>query len=144
MTRKSFRTSTGAANVEFDVDGEVFHCRNEIGAGILMKFADMSLDDPDDATRGHQALAGIRQFFTAALVPVDRQRFFDLLEDPDRPVDINTLIDIATWLGSEYTARPTGTPSSTTSSATGNGDASTAGPVPGGTTFSRKETPVAG
>lgn len=144
MARKSFRTSTAATSVEFDIDDEVFRANSQISAGVLMKFADLVIDDEDDESRGQLALHAIREFFTAALVKEDRRRFFDLLEDPDRTVDVNLLVDIANWLGEQYTARPTGTPSSSTSSETASGVDSTDGALPVGTTFSRKETPVAG
>jgi hypothetical protein len=145
MARKSFHTSTATKPIEFDIDGEVFHCNGEMAAGVLMRFADMAIgdEDEDDPQRGRAALAVVRDFFKAALTTKDRKRFFDLLEDPDRNVNINMLISIANWLGQEYTARPTGTPSSASSSETDSGVDSTDGVVPGVTTFSRKETPAA-
>lgn len=141
MTRKSFRTSSGGAIIDFDIDGEVFHCHAQMAAGVLMKFADFtSSEGGDDDISGPQIIGAVRDFFKAALVQADRQRFFDLLEDPERYVDLTTLIDIATWLGQQYTARPTGAPSVSTSRETESGDSLTDGALPMGTTFTRKET----
>ena len=142
MARKSFRTASRTETIEFDVDGEVFHCHAQIAAGVLMKFADATSGDTDTPTNGAMMIAMVREFFSAALIKDDRARFFGLLEDPDRFVDLGTLIDIATWLGTEYTARPTGSPSAPTSRETGSGDSSTDGALPTGTTFTRKETPA--
>ena len=140
MTRKSFRTATSKETVEFDIDGEVFHCHKQISAGVLLQFADMSSDTEDGS--GREAIHAIQTFFNAAIVAEDRDRFNALLSDPDRFIDINLLLEIANWLGEQFTARPTGAPSALTSSETDSGAGSTAGALPVGTTFSRKETPA--
>jgi hypothetical protein len=144
--RKSFRTSTAVDTVEFDIDGEVFHANRQMSAGILLQFADMTGAEEGEEmslTDGRQAVKAVRAFFDAAIVKEDRERFNTLLSDPDRSIDINMLLEIASWLGEQFTARPTGQPSSSTSKAKGNGDASTDGALPVGTTFSRKEMPAA-
>ena len=139
MPRKSFRTSSRTEVIEFDIDGEVFHCHAQMAAGIMMNFADLTSGDADSPVTGQKMIGAVRDFFRSALVDKDRERFFDLLNAPDRYVDLATLIEIATWLGQEYTSRPTGSPSASTSRETESGDGSTDGALPMGTTFTRKD-----
>lgn len=139
MTRKSFRTSSGTNIIDFDIDGEVFRCHATMGAGIMMNFADLTSGDVDNPVSGQKMITAVRDFFRSALIDEDRDRFFELLNAPDRYVDLGTLIEIATWLGQEYTARPTGSPSASTSRETESGGSSTAGVQSGVTTYTRKD-----
>lgn len=51
--------------------------------------------------------AAIPAFFEAVVQPEDHQRFNAFVRDPKNGIDIETLVEIATYLIEEYTARPT-------------------------------------
>jgi hypothetical protein len=144
---KTFSTSQATEKIEFKIDDDLFHCRPSIPAGVIMRFGAMTASaDAEDAADGNQganAISAIREFFDAAITETDHAKFYALLDGKDRFVDLSLLIEIATWLADKYSARPTGLPSSTSSPGKTTGPDSTDGPLPGGTTYSRKETPVA-
>jgi hypothetical protein len=135
MVRKSFHTSQAGELIEFEVDDEVFHSRPKIPAGILMRFATAGKD-----SEGENIILVVRDFFKAALIKGDRERFFALLDDPDRFIDIELLVEIASYLAEKVSGRPTGQPSSSTSLETKPGGNSMDGHGSEVTTYSRTLT----
>lgn len=131
MQRRSFTTATDSDEpVVFDINGIEFRCRSQISAGIVLKMGELLGGDED--TLGEQSIpvkemiAVIREFFRHALQPEDRVRFEAVLEDPNTPVPLQTLVDIATWLAGVYVGnRPTGPGSQPTSGSESSGDVST-------------------
>jgi hypothetical protein len=144
MAKRSFQTAVNTDPIEFDIDGRTFRCQPQLPAGLIMRFADVTAanDDKDDTSGNTEMIKFIRDFLNAAIVPEQRQEMLDLLDNPDVPVSINLLIDVLSWLATEYTARPTGPSPSATSSPPSSGPGSTDGHKPGVTTYSRPE-PVA-
>lgn len=164
MGSKSFRTAAAKEKIEFDIEGgdgdeyevfkEHFVCRGQIPGGLILEYGELSatmgVDQIGDADSEHtpaevlangaRLLQVVREFFDAALSRKDRDRFLTLIKDPDRPVDIMTLMEIMNWLSSEFSARPTGESSSDSSSAMPTGLALTDGLSYAAPTYSRPDS----
>lgn len=118
---KSFGSANPYADrepVTFEIYDETFTCRPAVQGAELLKFGKDAVDNPNEA---------VLNFFQICMNEAEFIRFKDLMEDPDRIVDVQTLGEIAGFLVSEYTARPTEPSSSSTN-----------GPAPTGRTSSRK------
>lgn len=120
VQRRSFSTASDSDEpVVFDINGIEFHCRSQISAGIILKMGEMLGGDQDtleDRVSPAEMIKVIKEFYANALKPGDRERFFEVLDDPDTPVPLTTLIEIVKWLASIYTGnRPTGQNSPPTS-----------------------------
>jgi hypothetical protein len=151
MPRKTFRVAVAAEPTSFDLEGPVrgvqnFLCRDRIAAGKLMKFAELfssieedSEDSAASAKAGAAAIPAIRDFFNSALAPEARTRFWDMIDDDEEGIPLDTLVDIAGWLAEVYSGgRPTGTSSEPGSEVTSSGGGSPATPSPVDTvTYSR-------
>lgn len=147
MPRKTFRVAIAAEPIEFDLDcpkrgAQNFHCRDRLAAGTLMKFAELfasiedAEDSPQNASSGAEAIPAIRDFFNSALMPENRERFWEIIYDDDEGIPMETLVEIAGWLAEVYSGeRPTGPTSSGTSGETSTGDGSVV-------TYSRPDTPT--
>lgn len=137
MVRKTFKAAARDKELEFETsEGEVFHARPKLAAGIILKFTDAVTGDDNKLS---EVIAGMRDFFRGALPPADFMRFNTMLDDPDKGIALDELMDIAGWLAGVYTARPTGTGSPAGSPTSPTGDDSTDGALPAVLTFSRKE-----
>jgi hypothetical protein len=102
-----------------------------MGAGALMRFAEKFSsvqdegDGPEAAQTGAEMIPAVRDFFDAALLPEGRARFWDLINDDDEGIPLDTLVEIAGWLAEVYSGgRPTGTTSGPGSEETSSGDGS--------------------
>ena len=136
MPRKTFRVAAAIEPIAFDLEGPIrgvqnFPCRDRMGAGALMRFAEKFSaiqeegDDIDSAKAGSQAIPAIRDFFNACLQPQAKDRFWELIEDDDEAIPLDTLVEIAGWLSEVYSGgRPTGTNSEPGSEVTSPGDGS--------------------
>lgn len=142
MASKSFKIAASKEVVKFDVNGQEFICRNRLPAGVIMRFGEVMGSSDEDETSSGALITAMKDFFRSAIVPEQIDEFFDLLDDPDIAVPVDTLSEIAGWLSEQYTARPTGSPSSDTSPPKTTGPTSTDGHKPARTTYSRP-TPVA-
>jgi hypothetical protein len=133
MPRKSFRVAVAAEPISFDLEGPVrgiqnFRCRDRMSAGVLMRFAEEfggledTGDNPETASSGAAAIPAIRSFFNAALMPEGRSRFWDMINDEDEGIPMETMVEIAGWLAEVFAGeRPTGPTSSGTSAGTSTG-----------------------
>jgi len=136
VQRRSFTTATDSDEpVVFDINGIEFQCRPQISAGIVLKMGELLGGDEDtlaeDKIPVKEMIGVIREFFDHALKPEDRHRFKALLDDPDTPIPLQTLIDIASWLAGVYVGnRPTGQNSPPTSASESRGDVSTGSASP--------------
>ncbi|HEX8321642.1 hypothetical protein [Longimicrobium sp.] len=144
MPRKTFRVAAAVEPISFDLEGPIrgiqnFPCRDRMAAGSLMRFAEMfsSIKDeaegsPEAASDGAKAIPAIRQFFDSALQKEGRSRFWDMINDDDEGIPLDTLVEVAGWLAEVYSGgRPTGTNSGSTSEGTSTGDGSPATPSAG-------------
>jgi hypothetical protein len=153
MPRKTFRVAIAAEPVSFDLEGPVsgvqnFKCRDRMGAGTLMRFAEAfsSIEDESGSTtasasEGAKVIPMIREFFNAALMPEGRERFWALINNEDDAIPLDTLVEVAGWLAEVFAGeRPTGPTSSSTSAGTSTGDGSPGSPSqPDMQTYSRPE-----
>jgi hypothetical protein len=144
MPRKSFGVAIAAEPISFDIAAPIrgpqnFPCRDRLGAGALMRFAEMfgniredaSANDLETAQQGAQAIPALRNFFDSCLQPQARARFWELIEDDDESIPLDTLVEVAGWLAEVYAGgRPTGTTSPPTSEGISSGDASPDTPSP--------------
>jgi len=135
VQRRSFTTATDSDEVvEFDVNGVNFQCRSQISAGVVMKMGSLLGGDEDavENLKVNEMIDVIKEFFNHALKPDYRKPFFNMLDDPDTPVPLQTLIEIVQWLAEMYTGnRPTGqnSPPTPDSASPGEGSTGSASPV---------------
>lgn len=152
MSSKTFRVATQTEKIEFTLEwtapdgslqSRVFHCRPTVPLELILRFADMSTKSEDDEkSAGVAAMEMVKELYAAAIVRDEYAAFKAILEDPDAGVDIATYSEIAGWLASEYTARPTGENSDKSSPPASSGNVSTDGPSAVVLTYSRPEQPV--
>lgn len=91
--------------VSFDLYDETFVCKSAVQGRALLKFGKETKDNPAEA---------VMNFFKLCMPEDEYDRFEALIESDDKIVDATTLGEIAGYLVSEYSTRPTGSgPSST-------------------------------
>lgn len=101
---KSFGGGKSASEFEpltFDIDGVSFTPRPALPGTALLEF----IRDADDE-EGNSAKA-LYVFLERALVPDEYKRLREVLDSPDRVIDIADIGEIVSWLIEEYSARPT-------------------------------------
>jgi hypothetical protein len=101
-----------AEPVTFDIYDETFTCYSAVQGRTLLRFGKESQDDPIQA---------ITNFFKVCMPEEEFARFEELLDSEDKIVDAATLGEIAGYLASEYSTRPTERSSSSASGTTKNG-----------------------
>lgn len=139
MVRKSFKAATRETELDFETsEGEVFHARPKLAAGVILKFTDIVAGD-DENMKLTDVIKALKDFFKGAIMAEDYDRFIEMLDDPEKGIALDELMDIAGWLAGVYTTRPTGTDSQGTSPTSPTGTDSTDGASPAVLTFSRKE-----
>lgn len=114
----------------FKLLGQEYHCRPEVPAGILLDLAGAGGQNAD-------SIPALMNFFEAAIVPEDFERFQKAIRDPKTVVPIGTLTEIVNWLAEIYSDRPTGGNSSASSATQSSGVGSTEVPSPEVVTYVR-------
>lgn len=128
-----------AETVTFSVeDDETFRCRSECPAGNLL---DLAQALGGKVTVDEQALA-FHTFMAAVILPEDWPKFEARLRDPERPISLPMMVEVATWLLETYTARPLEMRLPSEDGASNTGKNSTGGTRSKGSTRSTS-TPVA-
>ena len=94
---------SGAEPVTFKLHGETFNCRKAVQGKLLLAL----VANADDPVKSAEAM---NKFFEMVLLPEDYVRFEALCADPDKIISVDTIAEIASWLVSEYTNRPTQRP----------------------------------
>jgi hypothetical protein len=89
--------------VKFKLLDEEFSCRSSLPGKIMLDFAARTADENSSAANA----AVVFDFFKAAMPKSDYERFDALISDPDRSVQIETIMDIVSWLMEVYGERPT-------------------------------------
>lgn len=88
--------------ITFKVYDQEFSCIPSLPGRTLLKLVSQS--GTDDAS----AMANtIEDFFATCLMEKDKDRFFELLDNPEKVVPVETLAEIVAWLVEEYSGRPT-------------------------------------
>jgi hypothetical protein len=140
--RKSFQAASRDSVLEFETStGEVFHCRPRMAAGVILKFTDTIASEGDEVKLS-EVIKGLKLFMRGALFAEDYMRFMAMLDDPDTGIELSELMEIAGWLASEHTGRPTGADSPSTSSTSPTGAGSTVSVSPVVSTSSGGSTPT--
>lgn len=109
---KSFGVENPYANAEpvtFDIYGESFTCKAAVQGSALLRFGVEASDNSASA---------VMNFFRLVMDEENFERFEELIESDDKIVDAALLGEIAGYLVSEYSSRPTG-PSSSSSNGRG-------------------------
>lgn len=82
-----------------------FHAKRAVSGSLLLQVESMNAGGKvGKNARGGDA---VMDFYLAALIEEDRERFRKLIDDPDFYVHAQTLQDIIVWLYGIYSARPT-------------------------------------
>lgn len=139
MAYREFSLNTNNEPVSFRLGDQMFMCRPQIAAGVMLKFGRlMASESEDEGSQGLKMLDAVMDFFQAALMPTDYGRFMATIEDPDIAVPLEVLVDIAGWLGGIYSGdRPTGKSFPQQSDKLSSGDDSTVGASVETPTYSR-------
>lgn len=95
-----------AEPVAFKLCDEEFQCRPSIPGKLILNLAAASTNQDDPATNAKM----IDDFFCAVLKTESYERFEKLTLDPDKAVEMATLMDIVQWLVETYSDRPTQRP----------------------------------
>lgn len=95
--------------VSFDLYDETFTCKSAVQGAALLRFGKESKENPAEA---------VMNFFEMCMPEEEYARFAELIESEDKIVDASTLGEIAGYLVTEYTARPTAPGVSSTSGRT--------------------------
>ena len=102
---KDFGSNEGVVKepLSFKLYDEKFDCYPAVQGKVLLELVRKAGDESDPAA----AADVIDSFFGIALLPESFEKFNELLRDPKRIVTVETLSEIAAWLVSEYSERPT-------------------------------------
>lgn len=92
--------------IEFKLFDETWHCRDDVNGKLLMdRAADLNSDSLMDQR------AGVVGVFQMTVITEEIDDLTDLLDDPDKVIQLAKLVEIVGWLVEEYTERPTAPPS---------------------------------
>ncbi|HEX6686811.1 MAG TPA: hypothetical protein VF062_28860 [Candidatus Limnocylindrales bacterium] len=153
MAGKVFRRQTGKAAVYFEVEKENgdllrFDCRPSIPGGLILAFSDLAAPDADGSDEdriaaGRGAIKIVKDLLRAAIVPAQQELFWSMLDgtSADGMIDVETMMEIADYLGEAYAERPTGPSSGAGSPTTSSGSPSRDG-APGAVLTYSRLTPV--
>jgi hypothetical protein len=146
MAHKSFKRAQNLDKIEFDIPGpngtEIhFDCEDEIPSGVIFAFTDVKDTVDVDDTGSADVLGTVLALFEAAIVESQVAQFMELVRTTDKGkgIPVSMLMEIATWLGGEYTSRPTGQSSAGGQSVKPSGSGSTGGALHAVTTYSKPE-----
>ena len=89
--------------IEFTLYDEKFDCYTAIPGKVLLDFAKGSNTEGSNS----DATDAIINFFSKTIRPESYERFTALIEDPERVVEVDTLVSIVEWLVGMYSNRPT-------------------------------------
>lgn len=107
---KSFGSPNVYAELEpvtFELYDDTFTCKSAIQGRTLLEFGRDTKDNASEA---------VLRFFELVMDEEEFERFEELLNSEDKIVDATTLGEIAGFLVTEYSARPTASSSSSASS----------------------------
>jgi hypothetical protein len=91
--------------LSFRIYGEDFECYPSLQGKVLLDIVANA-----DSNDGAGMAKTISEFLEAAVKPESKNRLDDLMNDPERIVDVETLSEIMAWLVEQYSARPTQQP----------------------------------
>jgi len=144
MAHKSFKRAVNLDPIVFDIPGPdgneiTFHCENEIPGGVVFAF----IEEQDEGKEAG-ALTAVWDLFDAAIVDDEIELFHSMAKSKVKKqgIPVAILMELATWLTEQYSARPTGPTSVDGQSASPSGSGSTGGALHAVTTYSKPE-PVA-
>ena len=80
-----------------------FKCRPQVPGSVLLEFSEAAAED--------RAASVVLSFFRSAMADREHARFREFVDDPERIVDLPTLVELAEGLISIYSKRPTMPPS---------------------------------
>lgn len=136
MSFKQFTSKSEALGepVGFAWNDQRFQCKQQVATGKLIRFM------RSGAEGGGSSIDAMMEFLRDVLMPNDVDRFFALLDDETSGLTFTILADIVGYLTEVYSGeRPTGGPSSATSSSQSTGGGSTDGSLHGAPTYSRSQ-----
>lgn len=102
---KSFSRPAAEKAVEtipFELDGEEFEAYGEVPGAVLLDF----ISATDGESTGKSA-GSILAYLKSSLDEENFKRFDKIIRDPQRPIKIELLADIVSYLIEERTSRPT-------------------------------------
>jgi hypothetical protein len=146
MAHKAFKRAVNLDPIWFTLpdrdDNDVrFDCADDMPAGVVLAFASgVTGDEAEKTSKG--ALDSVHELFDTAIVEDQHEQFWALINDKKGKVGIAMLIEVASWLTEEYTARPTGPSSGDGQPAKPSGPGSTGGALHAVTTYSKPEQPA--
>lgn len=107
IKRFSFKAQDGknkVAPIEFEFWGDILTARPKIQGAVILDFIGASSDAEEDSSA---LTRRILPFFKSALTEESWETFNKTIRSPDKIVEVDELMDVLSWLISEYTNRPT-------------------------------------
>ncbi|SRR6266498_2598284 len=94
--KKVFKIAAAQEPLEFEIDGDTFTAiaPNRLPGNVLIEYV-------ENIQLG-RVYQGHKTFFTKALLPESGERFEDRLNNPDNPISLEVMIEVAEWLTSSY------------------------------------------
>lgn len=104
FTFKAQGTKKGAEPILFEFWGETLSAKPRIQGAVILDFIGASSDAEED---GSALTRRILPFFKSALTKESYETFSEIIRSDDKIVEVEELMDVLSWLISEYTNRPT-------------------------------------
>lgn len=101
--------------IEFMIDGDVFEAAPAVPAEVLIEYTqEFSGMDPEKIPI-EQQLKAFRSILALTLLPDSLKLFTERMRDQQRPIEIDQISEVITWLFEEYGLRPTELPTDSSS-----------------------------
>lgn len=97
--------------IQFQVDEDIFEAAPAVPAEILMDFAGQFAGTDPEKVSVEEQLTIFMSVLDLVLLPESLKRFRDRMRDRERPIEIDQVEQIISWLFEEYGLRPTQLPS---------------------------------
>lgn len=95
--------------IKFKIDGDIFEAKPAIPAKVLMAFA-KQFSDMDSSAGIEKQLEAFEGVLTLVLTARSLELFQVRMADDDKPIDVEQVEEIITWLFEQYGMRPTQLP----------------------------------
>lgn len=96
--KRVFKIAAAQDPLEFQIDEDSFVAiaPNRLPGNVLISYV--------EEVQSGKVYLGHKNFFAKALVPESAARFEDRLNNPENPIPLQQMIEVAEWLTQEYSA----------------------------------------
>jgi hypothetical protein len=93
--------------IKFKIDDDIFEAVPDVAAEVMIRFIDQAsiLENAEAPT--NEKMNVIQGMFYMVLKKESADTFVARLNDPDRPISLNTFVEVVQWIMEQYSLRPT-------------------------------------